>query len=63
MMSPLVADLAGEGIPVTFSCRVLGFSRTAFHAWRKSPVSQRDWDDTYLINAPMDVHAADPEFG
>ena len=26
MMYPLVGDLAGEGIPVTVSCRVLGFS-------------------------------------
>jgi len=63
MMYPLACDLAGEGIPVTVSCRVLGFSTTAFHAWRKSPVSQRDWDDAHLINAAMDVHGDDPEFG
>ena len=63
MMYPLVGDLAGEGIPVTVSCRVLGFSTTAYHAWRRSPISQRDWDDAHLINAAMDVHADDPEFG
>ena len=63
MMYPLVGDLAGEGIPITVSCRVLGFSTTAYHAWRRSPISQRDWDDAHLINAAMDVHADDPEFG
>ena len=63
MMYPLVGDLAGEGIPVTVSCRVLGFSTTAYHAWRRKPVSQRDWDDAHLINAAVDVHADDPEFG
>ena len=63
MMYPLVGDLAVEGIPITVSCRVLGFSTTAYHAWRRSPVSQRDWDDAHLINAAMDVHADDPEFG
>lgn len=63
MMYPLVGDLAGEGIPVTVSCRVLGFSTTAYHAWRWNPVSQRDWDDAHLINAVYDVHADDPEFG
>ncbi len=63
MMYPLVGDLAGEGIPVRVSCRVLGFSTTAYHAWCRNPVSQRDWDDAHLINAAFDVHADDPEFG
>jgi putative transposase len=26
MISPLVLDLAGDGVPVTVTCRVLGFS-------------------------------------
>jgi transposase InsO family protein len=63
MMYPRVGDLAGEGIPVTVSCRVLGFSTTAYHAWKRSPVSRRDWQDAHLINAALDVHADDPEFG
>lgn len=63
MMYPLVGDLAGEGIPVAVSCRVLGFSKQAFYAWRKDPVSRRDFDDAQLINAAYDVHADDPEFG
>jgi len=63
MRYPLVLDLAADGIPVAVTCRVLGFSKQAFHAWRKNPVSQRDWDDAHLINAALDVHRDDPAFG
>ncbi|BBZ48103.1 IS3 family transposase [Mycobacterium parmense] len=63
MMYPLVLDLADDGIPVTVTCRVLGFSTQAFYKWRKAPVSQRDWDDAHLINAARDIHADDPAFG
>jgi putative transposase len=63
MMYPLVRDLAVDGIPVAVTCRVLGFSKQAFYAWRSSPVSQRDLQDAYLINAALDIHADDPGFG
>ncbi len=63
MIYPLVSDLAAEGIPVARTCRVLGFSKQAFYAWRANPVSDRDWDDAHLINAALDVHADDPTFG
>jgi putative transposase len=63
MTYPLVLDLAADGIPVTVTCRVLGFSKQAFYAWRKNPVSQRDWDEAHLINAAVDVHRDDPAFG
>jgi transposase InsO family protein len=42
---------------------VLGFSKQAFYAWCKNPVSQRDWDDAHLINAAYDIHYDDPAFG
>jgi putative transposase len=45
------------------TCRVLGFTKQAYYAWRKQPVSQRDWDDAHLINAAYDIHADDPAFG
>ena len=63
MTYPLVVDLAADGIPVEQSCQVLGFSRQAFYAWRAQPVSQREWDDAHLVDAIIDIHADDPEFG
>ena len=63
MTYPLVRDLAADGIPVTVTCRVLGFSTQGFYKWRANPVSARDWDDAQLINAIVDIHADDPEFG
>jgi transposase InsO family protein len=63
MSYPLVRDLAAEGIPVTVTCGVLGFSTQAFYKWQANPVSDRDWDDAHTINAILDVHADDPEFG
>ena len=63
MMYPLVRDLAADGIPVAVTCRVLGFTTQAFYAWKKSPVSQRDWDNAHLLNAAIDIHADDPGFG
>jgi transposase InsO family protein len=67
MMFPLVLDLAAGShvgpIPVAVTCRVLGFSKQAFYQWKASPVSQRDWDDAHLLNAAIDIHHDDPEFG
>jgi putative transposase len=63
MTYPLVLDLAVDGIPVAVTCRVLGFSKQAFYAWRKDRVSQRDWDEAHLINAALDIHHDDPVFG
>lgn len=62
-MYPLVQDLAADKIPVAVTCRVLGFSKQAFYKWQAAPVSQRDWDDAHLINAAIDIHHDDPEFG
>jgi hypothetical protein len=63
MMFPLVADLAAEGVPVKLSCGLLGFSPQAFYKWKRRPCSDRDWADAHTINAILDVHADDPEFG
>ena len=63
MMYPLVQELAVDAIPVTVTCRVLGFSKQAFYKWHASPVSQRDWDDAHLINNARDIHHDDPAFG
>jgi transposase InsO family protein len=63
MMFPLVRDLAVDRIPVVVTCRVLGFSKQAYYKWLADPISQRDWDDAHLINAAIDIHHVDPEFG
>ena len=63
MMYPLVQELAADKIPVVVTCRVLGFSKQAFYKWQAEPVSQRDWDDAHLVNAAVDIHHDDPEFG
>ena len=63
MMFPLVLDLAAEKIPVAVTCRVLRFSKQAFYRWKADPVSQRERDDAHLINAALDIHHDDPEFG
>ena len=34
MKYPLVLELAADGIPVTVTCRVLGFSTQGFYKWR-----------------------------
>lgn len=63
MTYPLVRDLAAEGIPVVVTCGVLGFSAQGYYRWLADPVSQRDWDDAHLVNAIIDIHTGDPEFG
>lgn len=59
----VLLDLAADGVPVTGTCRVPGFSTQAFYKWRKALLPQRDWDDAHLINAARDIHADDPAFG
>jgi putative transposase len=67
MMYPLVRELAARDpktrIPITVTCRVLGFKPQGYYKWLKKPVSDRDLEDAYLANAAVDVHADDPEFG
>jgi putative transposase len=63
MKYPLVLDLAADGVPVTVTCRVLGFSTQAFNKWRRNPISQRDLDEAHFINAAIDIHSDDPAFG
>jgi len=63
MTYPLVRDLAAEGFPVRLTCGVPGFSTQAFYAWSKNPVSCRDLEDAYAINALIDAHGDDPAFG
>jgi putative transposase len=61
---PLVRELAANREdPVAVTCRVLGFTKQSYFAWRADPVSQRDWDNAHLINAAIDIHGEEPAFG
>lgn len=62
-MYPLVIDCQRDGIPVTVTCRVLGFSKQAFYKWKANPISDREWEQAHLINAAFDIHSDDPAFG
>ncbi|MDA3147589.1 IS3 family transposase [Leucobacter sp. UCMA 4100] len=60
---PLVKELAGDGVPVVVSCRVLKLSRQPYYRWLRSPVTERDLTQAYRANALHDAHIEDPEFG
>ncbi len=60
MTYPLVGDLAADGIPVAAGCRVLGFSKQAYYAWKARPVPPADLQRAHLINTAWDVHRDDP---
>ncbi|MFC5677090.1 IS3 family transposase [Aeromicrobium endophyticum] len=60
---PLVSDLAGDKIPVTVSCRVLGLARQPYYRWLAEPVTGGEWDEALLWDAIFDAHRDDPEFG
>jgi hypothetical protein len=60
---PLVRGLAGDGIPVTVSCRILGFARPPYYRWLNEPVTAGQFDEAYRANAIFDGHCDDPEFG
>jgi putative transposase len=63
MMYPLVRELAGDGVPVTVTCRVLKISRQPYYRWLDRPVSDAELGEAWLANAVFDAHRDDPEFG
>ena len=63
MMFPLVRDLAGDGIPVTVTCRVLKLCRQQYYRWLDHPITDAELDVAWLTNAIFDAHRDDPEFG
>jgi transposase InsO family protein len=58
-----VSVLAGDQIPVTVSCRVLGLARQPYYRWLAEPVSSGEWDEALLWDAIFNAHRDDPEFG
>lgn len=63
MMYPLVKDLAVDGIPVTVRCPVLKISGQPYYRWLEYPVSNRQRVQAHRLNALIDAHTEDPEFG
>ena len=63
MTYPLVRELAGDGIPVTVTCRVLKIARQPYYRWLKDPITAAELDEAYRANALFDAHRDDPEFG
>jgi putative transposase len=43
-------------LPVATACRVMKVSTSGFYAWRKSPVTDRDWDDALVTNTIVNIH-------
>ena len=63
MMYPLVRELAGDGIPVTVTCRVLRIARQPYYRWLANPVTDAELAAAYRANALYDAHKDDPDFG
>lgn len=43
--------------PISLLCRVLGVSRSGFHAWERRPPSDRDLADAWLVERIRAIHA------
>ncbi len=63
MIYPLVRELAGDGVPVTVTCRVLELARQPYYRWLDEPVTDAELEQAYRANALFDAHRDDPEFG
>jgi len=63
MIYPLVDELAGDGIPVTVSSRVLKLARQPYYRWKRRPVADAVWVRAHRVNALRDAHQDDPAFG
>ncbi len=63
MIYPLVDELAEDGIPVTVTCRVLKLARQPYYRWKQRPVCDAGWVQAHRVNALVDAHREDPEFG
>nr|WP_290580250.1 hypothetical protein [Aeromicrobium sp.] len=56
-------ELAGDDVPVTVSCRVLGLCRQQYYRWRANPITDSEWDNAHLSNAILAAHDEDPQYG
>ena len=45
------------------TCRVLKIARQPYYRWLVNPVTDQEWDEAHRLNALVDAHREDPEFG
>jgi len=57
MIYPVVAELAGDGVPVATACRVLHVSTSGYYAWRDRPTSTRERSNLELVEVIRTIHA------
>jgi putative transposase len=43
--------------PVSLMCRLLGVSRSGFHAWQRRPPSDRELSDAWLLERIREIHS------
>lgn len=53
---------AGNGVPVTVTCRVFKLARRPSYRWLGKPVAQAVLEEAYRANALFDARCGDPEF-
>jgi putative transposase len=58
-----VNELAGDGIPVAVTCRVLKLARQPYYRWLATPFTDAEYLEGHRANALFDAHRDDPEFG
>ena len=46
-----MSELAGDGIPVAVTCRVLKLCRAQYYRWLDQPITDGQLDEAYLANA------------
>src|SRR4029453_13604558 len=63
MMYPLVRELAGDGIPVAVTCRVLNIARQPYYRWRARPVAETELERAHRASALFAAPRDDREFG
>ncbi|MFJ4647285.1 DDE-type integrase/transposase/recombinase [Streptomyces bobili] len=56
-------ELAGDGVPVTVTCRVLKLTRQPYYRWLDKPVAPAVLEEAYRANALFEAHRDDPKFG
>ncbi|KQX50105.1 integrase [Streptomyces sp. Root66D1] len=56
-------ELAGDGVPVTVTCRVMKLARQPYYRWLERPVTDSEFEEAARANALFDAHREDPEFG